>query len=218
MGKKIGVILSGCGVMDGTEIHEAVLSVYFLDKNGAEIVFCAPDKDLEAVDHLTGKPTGEKRNVLREAARIARGKIQDVAKVSARALDGALLPGGFGAAKNLSTFATDGAACKVDAGVAKLLRDLHSERKPIAALCIAPAVLAALFGADHHVKLTIGNDPGTASSLEKMGAQHQNAAVDAIVVDEKNRLITTPCYMLAGRISEVAAGAEKAVRKLLEMA
>ena len=218
MAPKIGVLLAGCGVMDGSEIHEATLTLYFLDKHGAEIVCMAPDKDqADVVDHAKGKPAAEKRNVLAEAARIARGKIRDVKSVTAAELDGIIIPGGFGAAKNLSTFAKDGTDCTVDADVSRLLNDLRAASKPIGALCIAPAVLARLFG-KAGVRLTIGTDPATAAALEKMGARHRNAAADEIVVDEAMKVVTTPCYMTARRISEVGEGAEKVVRKVLELA
>lgn len=219
MPKKVGVILSGCGVMDGAEIHEAVCTMLALDRAGAEIVCLAPNKDqMDVVNHLTNTPQGEKRNVLVEAARIARGKIRDVATVKASELDAAILPGGFGAAKNVCTFAVDGAKAKVDPGVQKLLRDLHAARKPIGALCIAPAVLAAIFGKDAQPELTIGTDEGTGKALELMGAKHVKTPVSDIVVDRKNKLVTNACYMLATRISEVAAGAEKAVKALLDLA
>ena len=135
MAKKIGVLLSGCGVMDGSEIHEATLTLYFLDKHGAEVICMAPDKDqADVIDHAAGKPMGERRNVLRESARIARGKIRDVRGVRAAELDGIIIPGGFGAAKNLCSFASDGADCRVDEGVAGLLREMHGLGKPIGAL------------------------------------------------------------------------------------
>ena len=215
---KIGVILSGCGVKDGAEIHESVLSMYFLDKYGFEYVVAAPDKDQSIViNHVTGQPSGERRNVLAEAARIARGDIVKLSSLTARDIDAALLPGGFGAAQNLSTFAKDGDNCVVDDDLSRLLKDLHSQGKPIAALCIAPAILAKLFGPDHKAKVTIGTDAGTAQALQKMGAQHENKAVDDIVYDEQNNLVTTPCYMLAMSIKEVGAGIEKTVRKLSEL-
>ncbi|MBI4243595.1 MAG: isoprenoid biosynthesis glyoxalase ElbB [Planctomycetes bacterium] len=218
MSKRIAVILSGCGVKDGSEIHEAVLSLYFLDKYGAQIICAAPNKEQTVVtDHVTGKSISEKRNVLVESARIARGDIKDLKTLSAKDVDGALLPGGFGAALNLSTFAKDGADCSVDSEVARFLKEIHSAKKPIAALCIAPAVIAKLFGADYKVNVTIGNDPGTASALQKMGAVHTNKPVDDIVVDKQNKIITTPCYMLANSIKEVAIGAEKTVKALLEL-
>ena len=219
MAKKVGVLLAGCGVMDGSEIHEATLTLYFLDKMGAETICMAPDKEqADVVDHKAGAPAAEKRNVLVEAARIARGKIRDLKSVKADELDALIIPGGFGAAKNLCTFAGEGAECKVDEGVAGLLRSMHAQKKPIGALCIAPAVLARLFGPDHHVELTIGTDRGTAAALESMGARHRQASVSEIVVDEKNRVVTTPCYMTARGIAEVGAGAEKVVARILEMA
>ncbi len=218
MKTRIGVVLSGCGVMDGSEIHEATLTLYFLDKHGAEIVCMAPDKDqADVVDHTQGKMVSEKRNVLRESARIARGAIRDIAKVDAGEIEGVILPGGYGAAKNLCTFAADGARCTVDPGVSRLLRDVHEQGKPIGALCIAPALVAALFGSEH-VDLTIGSDPGTASALEEMGARHVAAGTSDVVVDEKRRIVSTPCYMTARSISEAGEGIEKAVLKVLELA
>jgi len=217
--KRIGVLLAGCGVKDGSEIHEATLTLYFLDRQGAECVCMAPDKDLfDVVNHVTEKPMAEKRNALAEAARIARGNIRDVKGVKADDLDGIIIPGGFGAAKNLCTFAKDGPDCRADEDAAGLLRDLHAQKKPIGALCIAPALIARLFGREHSVELTIGADPGTAAAMEKMGARHKSAEVDEIVVDEKNRVVTTPCYMLAQSIKEVGQGVEKLVAKIMEMA
>ena len=219
MSKRVGVILSGCGVMDGTEIHEAVATMLALDRADAEIVCLAPNKDqADVVNHLSTTPQGEKRNVLIEAARIARGNVKDIKSVGAGDVDAVVLPGGFGAAKNLSSFATEGADCKVDPDVEKFLRDVHSAGKPIAALCIAPAVIARIFGRELNPELTIGTDEGTAKALESMGAKHVSTPVSDIVVDRKNKIVTTACYMLATRIREVADGAEKAVKAMLEMA
>ena len=216
--KRIGVLLAGCGVMDGSEIHEATLILYFLDKQGAEIICMAPNKDqFDVVNHIAGTPVAEKRNVLAEAARIARGKIVDVKTVKADQLDAIIIPGGFGAAKNLCTFALEGSDCRADEDVARLLKELHLKKKPIGALCIAPALIARLFGYELSPELTIGTDQGTASALEKMGAKHRKAKVDEIVVDSRNKIVTTPCYMLAQSIMEVGAGAEKLVPKILEM-
>jgi enhancing lycopene biosynthesis protein 2 len=218
MKPRIGVVLSGCGVMDGSEIHEATLTLYFLDKHGAEIACFAPDKEQsDVVDHTKGKAVAETRNVLRESARIARGQVSDIAAAKADDVDAVILPGGFGAAKNLSTFAKDGAGCTVDAGVSKLLKAVHAQGKPVGALCIAPALVAALFGSEH-IDLTIGTDPGTASAIEQMGARHVSARPDEIVVDAKNKIVSTPCYMTARSISEVGAGIEKAVLKVIELA
>jgi enhancing lycopene biosynthesis protein 2 len=216
--KTIGVILSGCGVRDGSEIHEAVCTLLAIDRAGARAVCLAPDRDQAGVtNHLTGQSQAERRHILVESARIARGEIGDVAKASSAGLDAVVLPGGFGASRNLSDFALAGAKAQADPGVARLLREMHAAKKPIGALCIAPAVLAAVFGRDAHPELTIGTDEGTAEALQAMGAKHVAAPVTGIVVDRKNRIVTTPCYMLATRISEVADGAEKVVRALLEL-
>ncbi len=217
--KRIAVLLSGCGVKDGSEIHEATLTLYFLDKNGAETICMAPDKDqMDVVNHLTESPTGEKRNVLMESARIARGNIVDVKTVEADSIDAVIVPGGFGAAKNLCTFAKEGPDCTVDEDVARLLREVNSKKKPIGALCIAPALIARLFGSKLSPEVTIGNDPETAAALEKMGAKHRNAKVDEIVVDQKNQIVTTPCYMLGPGIKEIGAGIEKLVAEIMRMA
>jgi enhancing lycopene biosynthesis protein 2 len=219
MSKRVGVVLSGCGVNDGSEIHEAVLTMLALDRSGAEMVLMAPDKEqMDVVDHRSGEATGEKRNVLAESARIARGNIRDVKDVQASELDAIILPGGFGAAKNLCDFATQGDKCTVDEGVQRILRDVHQAGKPVAALCIAPAILARVFGEEIQPEITIGTDAPTAAALQSMGARHRDAKVTDVVIDDRNRMITTPCYMLAGRISEVATGVEKAVDALLEMA
>lgn len=217
MSKKVAVILSGCGVNDGAEIHEAVCALVALDRAGAEVICAAPNVELEEVDHLTGQPTGRKRNVLVEAARIARGKIRDLAQLKPEEVDAALLPGGFGAAKNLCNFAAAGSNCTVEPSTSQFLRSLRAAGKPIAALCIAPVVLARLFGPDHHPTLTIGTDAGTAAAVEATGAHHVKTDATGVVVDPVNRFVTTPCYMLAGRIGEVATGAERAVEELLKM-
>ena len=217
MAKRIGVLLAGCGYLDGSEIHEATLTLYFLDKAGADIINMAPNKaQADVVDHQQGAPAeGANRNVLTEAARIVRGNVRDVAEVSADDLDALVIPGGFGAAKNLCTFASEGPDCSVDPGVEKLVRAMHSANKPIGALCIAPALIAKLFGADHNVEVTIGNDEGTAAAITSLGAKHTNQVVEDIVVDEANKVITTPCYMLANGPAQVGAGVDKLVQKLL---
>jgi enhancing lycopene biosynthesis protein 2 len=215
---KVGVILSGCGVQDGSEIHEAVLTLLALDRAGADVVMMAPDKpQADVVDHKTGKATAEKRNVLAESARIARGKIVDVASVKADQLDAVILPGGFGAAKNLCTFAKDGADCRVEESVTKLLREMHAKGKPIGALCIAPTILAKVFGRDVQPELTVGSDATTAQAIEAMGARHYEAKVTDVVIDAENRIATTPAYMLADRIRDVATGADKLVQAVLRM-
>jgi enhancing lycopene biosynthesis protein 2 len=219
MAKKIGVVLSGCGVFDGAEVHESVLTLLALDRRGATAVICAPDApQMHVVDHRSGQvEAGASRNVLVESARIARGAIRDVAEVKAEELDGLVLPGGFGAAKNLCDFAVKGASCDVHPEVARLVREVHAQGKPVGAVCIAPALVAKVLGAERP-KLTIGTDEATARGLEAMGATHVACEVTEMAVDRERKLVSTPAYMLGRRISDVAEGIDKAVDALLEMA
>jgi enhancing lycopene biosynthesis protein 2 len=219
MAKKVGVILSGCGVYDGAEIHESVVTLLALDRHGAEAVICAPNVDqLHVVNHLTGDvEEGARRNVLVESARIARGVIRDVAEVSADELDALILPGGFGAAKNLCDFAVQGPDCAVNEDVAALVRAVHEQGKPVASVCIAPALIAKVLGSEKP-ELTIGTDADTAGALAQMGAAHVECPVTEFVVDRERKLISSPAYMLAESISEAAAGIEKTVAALIEMA
>ncbi|MGQ9495899.1 MAG: isoprenoid biosynthesis glyoxalase ElbB [Thermoanaerobaculaceae bacterium] len=215
---KVGVILSGCGVFDGSEIHEAVITLLALDRAGAEAICMAPNmQQMHVVNHLTGEvEPGATRNVLVEAARIARGKIRDLATVDPGELDAIILPGGFGAAKNLCDFAVNGPACTVHPEVERVVRGAHAAGKPIGAICIAPALVAKLLGAEHPT-VTIGTDKATAEALESMGACHQNCPVEGVVVDEKKRVVTTPAYMLAESVAQAAAGIEKLVAEVLRL-
>jgi enhancing lycopene biosynthesis protein 2 len=216
--KRVGVVLSGCGYLDGAEIHEATLTLLALDRGGATIVAMAPDtKQLDVVDHLGGKPAGGERNVLNEAARIARGEIRDIAKVAAADLDALVFPGGYGAAKNLSTFAVDGRNLRVNPQVERLVREMRRASKPLAFICIAPVIAAKVLG-DAHPLLTIGNDRGTAEVLEALGARHVDRKVDEIAVDDKLKIVSTPAYMLGPSIARVAAGIDKLVSAVLELA
>lgn len=219
MAKRVGVLLSGSGVYDGAEIHESVITMLALDRRGAEMVFCAPDApQMHVVNHLTGEvEEGSERNILVESARIARGNIQDVASVSADDVDALILPGGFGAAKNLCNFAVAGTECEVHPDVAKLVRAVHEQGKPIAAVCIAPALIAKVLGGVAP-EITIGSDPDTANALEAMGATHVQCPVSEFVVDTERKIVSSPAYMLGQNISEVAEGIEKTVDALLEMA
>jgi len=216
--KKVGVVLSGCGVMDGSEIHESVLTLLAIDRASAEAVCVAPNiKQLHVVNHLTSQPEeGEVRNVLNESARIARGKVRDIAHVKVEEIDALIFPGGYGAAKNLCTFANEAEKCEVNPDVEKLVRAMHAAGKPIGFICIAPAICAKILG-DRGVKLTVGNDKSTVQKLTAMGAKHENSAVSEIVIDEKNRVVSTAAYMLARRISEAAGGIESLVNAVLKM-
>ncbi len=220
MAKRVGVILSGCGFLDGAEIHEAVVTLLALDRAGAEVRILAPNKSqMDVVNHKSGQKTGEVRNVLTEAARIARGKIEDLADVKAEDLDAVILPGGYGAAKNLTDFAVKGATCTIHPEVDRLLKGMFDAKKPIGVICIAPAVLArALKDRNVKVKLTIGNDKETAAALEALGAKHVNCTVEEIVADEKNKVVSTPAYMLGPGIKDIAAGIEKLVDQVLAWA
>jgi enhancing lycopene biosynthesis protein 2 len=218
--KKIGVVLSGCGVMDGAEIHESVITLLAIDRAGAQAICMAPNIEQSGVtNHLTGKEApAERRNVLVESARIARGKIQDIRDVRAADLDAVILPGGYGAAKNLCDFAVKGENCHVQPDVARLLREMLKTRKPIGVICIAPALMAKVAQeAGVTITLTIGNDPGTASALKKMGIEHVAAPVTDIVIDQTHKVVSTPAYMLAQRISEAATGIEKLVGAVIGM-
>jgi enhancing lycopene biosynthesis protein 2 len=217
--KRVGVILSGSGFLDGAEIQEATLTLLFLDRAGAKVTAMAPDvRQMHVVDHVKGAPaSGETRNVLAEAARITRGAIVDVKSVKAADLDALILPGGFGAAKNLCTFATEGVKLSVNPDVERLVRDMAAAGKPLGFICIAPVIAAKVLGSKK-VKLTIGNDPATAAALDALGAVHVDSPVDQVVVDQKNKVVSTPAYMLGPSIAPVSAGIEKLVRAVLEMA
>ena len=217
---KVGVILSGSGVFDGSEIHEAVITLLTIERRGADYVCMAPDiNQMHTIDHLTGNESeGEQRNVLVESARIARGDIKDIKDVSADEIDALIIPGGFGAAKNLCDFAVKGADCEVNPDVKELVLSMNKVGKPIGAMCIAPALLAKVFeGSDIKPTLTIGTDKQTAEAIEKMGAIHNDCSVDDIIVDYDNRIVTTPAYMLAKGISEAGTGIERLVEEVLAM-
>ena len=212
--KKIGVVLSGCGVYDGTEIHEAVITLLAIARGGAQAVCFAPDKaQTDVINHLTGELLPESRNVLSEAARIARGEIQALSDARAEDLDALIVPGGFGAAKNLSSFASRGSECTVDDELKALTQAMHLAGKPLGFICIAPALLPKILPAP--LRVTIGTDLDTAEALEDMGAEHVPCPVDDIVVDEENKVVTTPAYMLAQNIAEAASGIEKLVARVL---
>lgn len=215
---RIGVLLSGCGVFDGAEIHESVLTMLALDRAGAEIICMAPNVEQHhVINHLTQEEMSEKRNVLVESARIARGEIKDLKEVKGADLDGLIVPGGFGAAKNLSDFAFKGADSTVQPEVKRILNEMSEANKPIGAICISPAPLAKAL-ADKKPQVTIGNDQDTAEAIETMGGEHKTCTVDMIHVDAGNNIVSTPAYMLGPGIKEVAVGIEKLVNKVVELA
>lgn len=214
--KKIAVVLSGCGVYDGAEIHEAVLTMLAIAANGAVYEIFAPDMNQHhVVNHLNGSEMDETRNVLTESARIARGNIKALSEFSGKEFDAIIFPGGFGAAKNLSTFAFDGSDCKVNNDVEAAIKDMISLGKPIGALCISPVILAKILG---DVELTIGDDTGTIQAIEKMGATHTSTTHGEVVVDQQHKIVTTPCYMLDATITQIDEGARNVVKALLDLA
>ncbi|HAZ14030.1 MAG: isoprenoid biosynthesis protein ElbB [Bdellovibrionales bacterium GWA2_49_15] len=217
--KKIGVILAGCGNRDGAEIREAVFTLLAIDKLGAEAVIMAPNLNQHhVISHLSGNELQETRNILEESARIARGNIQDITKVRPDSLDALILPGGYGVAKNLCKFAFDGSKATVLPEVKVLVNIIHQQQKPIGAICIAPALIALLFGQEH-IRLTIGSDPDTAQEIEKTGAKHVVCAVDQICADQVSKIVTTPAYMYSdAKLHEMYAGIEKCVAQVLAWA
>lgn len=215
--KTMAVVLSGCGVYDGAEIYETTLVLLALDQAGIHYQCMAPDVDqMHVINHLTGEPVaGETRNVLVEAARLARGEILDLAEANPADYAGAIFPGGFGAAKNLSTFATDGSSMTILPQVTDFVRTLHQAGKPVGLVCIAPTMAPLLFG--EGTECTIGDNPDVAAAINAMGGQHITCPVQACHVDEARKVVTTPAYMSAQRISEAAEGIQKLVKEVLRL-
>lgn len=217
--KTFAVVLSGCGVRDGSEIHEATLTLLALDMAGVEAKCFAPDIPQNLVAcHLSGARghAAGTRNVLEESARIARGRILPLDRFDAREVDALVFPGGNGAAVNLSDFAMAGAAMKVHPQVARAIEDMHRAGKPQGFVCIAPVLAACVLGR-HSPRLTIGDDVGTAAAVKAMGAVHVPSSAESVVVDDANRLASTPAYMLAQRIGQVAEGVSELVKALVRM-
>ena len=213
---RIGVVLSGCGVNDGSEIHEAVITMLELDKAGADMVLMAPNIDqLHVINHYTDQEMNEYRNVLIESARITRGNIRDMAEVSSSDVDALIFPGGFGVAKNLCDYAMAGADCSVNPDVLRLTQEVHNDKKPIGVICISPAMMAKILGGE--TELTIGFDEQTANDINAMGAKHITCPVEDIIIDTKKKVVSTPAYMEAKSIKEAAAGITKLVAEVLNM-
>ena len=212
--KKIAVILSGCGTRDGSEIHESTLSLLAIDMNGCKYQCFALDRNqTEVVNHFTQKHETEKRNMLAEAARIARCDIKPLCEINVAEFDALWIPGGLGAAKNLCTYFYDGANMKVDTEVEATIKSFNKAGKPIVALCIAPIIVAKVLGAN----VTSGKDAGTAANIETMGGKNTVCNFDEIAYDEEKRVITAPCYMLDASISQIWLGIKKAADKLVEI-
>lgn len=213
--KKFAVVLSGSGVYDGAEIHESVMSLYAIQLNSCNYQIFAPDiNQHHVINHISGDEMDEKRNVLVESARIARGQIKDLAEYDPQEYDILLFPGGFGAAKNLSSFAFDGPNCTINPDVEKAIINTFKAKKPIGALCISPVLLAKVL---IKVEVTIGQDEGTSSALETMGAKAVKTSHREIIIDKENRIVTSPCYMLDANLLDIAEGAKNTVKALLEL-
>ena len=217
--KKVGVLLSGCGVNDGAEIHESVITMLALDRAGVEMILMAPNIDqMHVVNHYTGQEMDEYRNVLVESSRIARGNIKDMAELSGDDVDALIIPGGFGVAKNLCDYAMAGPECSINPDVYRLISEVKLLKKPIGAICIAPAMIAKIFGElGESASMTIGSDETTSKDIETMGSAHVKCEVSDMVVDEDNNLVSTPAYMEAQSIKDAANGIEKLVKQVLSM-
>lgn len=216
--KKIAIILSGCGYLDGAEIQESVLTLLAIDRAGASASCFAPDMlQYHVVNHLTGEVSGnEQRNVLVESARIVRGAIADVALLDTGQFDALILPGGYGAAKNLSTFAFDGSSCTILPDVTKAVEAFHQAGKPIGFICIAPVIAAKVLG-QFDIDVTIGNEAETAAAIEELGAHHRECPVWNCVVSSREKIVSTPAYMLGPSVSEVAKGIDQLVHTVLTL-
>lgn len=213
----IAVVLSGCGVFDGAEIHESVLTMLALEENGATYQCFAPDiPQYHVINHLNGEESTESRNVLIESARIARGEIKPITELKAADFDGIIFPGGFGAAKNLCDFAINGKDCQLEPNTLIAAKSFVASNKPLGFICIAPAMIPLILGKP--IELTIGDDADTANTIEAMGGTHICCPVNQFVVDTANKIVSTPAYMLAANISEAANGIRKLVAKVLALA
>lgn len=214
---KVAVILSGCGYLDGAEIRESVLSLLYLDEQGAEVQCFAPDiKQKHVINHAKGEPAEEARNVLEEAARIARSKIKPLTELDAGAFDALVIPGGFGVAKNLSDFAEKGADAAVLPDFKKAVEAFFSAGKPIGAICIAPAVVAAALK-NKSITLTIGDDKDVAAAIVKLGNKHQDTPTSGYVLDEAHHVVSCSAYMREDPISEVAKGIRQVIEQVMKL-
>ena len=216
---KVGELLSGSGVQDGSEIHESVLTILFLEKAEAEIVLMAPNIDqMHVMNHYTGQEMDEFRNVLVESARIARGNIKDMAEISGDDLDALIVPGGLGVSKNLSDYAMSGSECSVNPDVYRLIVEMIIAKKPVGAICISSVMIAKILAEQNmSAILTAGSISDTSKDIEAMGLQHQNCSTDEVVLDSENKIVSTPAYMNAKSISEAAVGIEKLVNQIVSM-
>ena len=213
--KHFAVILSGCGVFDGAEVHESVFTLWAIAKSGCTYQIFAPDiSQAQVINHLTGDEMIEKRNVLIEAARIARGNIKPLSELSVNDFDILIFPGGFGVAKNLCTFAFDGDQCIVNKEVENIIKEFYTNKKPIGALCISPALVTRVL---NEGEVTIGSDIATANAIESMGGKHVKTNHEEVIIDKRNLIVTSPCYMLDANIIQIANSAEKVINEIIKL-
>jgi len=213
--KSIAVILSGSGNQDGSEIHEATLTLLAIHRNNADYQCYAPNiPQHHVINHLTGKEMEEKRNVLIESARIARGDVIDLALFNPDNHDALILPGGLGAAKNLSSFAFDGATCTINKDVETAILKMAQADKAIGALCISPVILAKVLD---NALVTTGQNPDVIKKVGAMHARHKSTTQAEIVIDKERKLVSTPCYMLEARVDQIADGADRLIQAVLAL-
>jgi len=220
----IGILLSGCGVYDGAEIHEAVLSMLAISQHGWNLTCLGLDKEQHhVINHLNGEEMPEKRNMLIEAARIARGTITNIDQLDATKLDALVLPGGFGCAKNFTTWAFEGASCQIDPAIQALIETMHRNKKPLVALCVSPVVIAkALEKSEATPNLTVGHSQEDSpydqswfsQELSKTGVVVEEKSHREISIDEKNSVICAPCYMMEATINEIYQNIQLAMSAL----
>ncbi len=214
--KKIAVILAGCGNRDGSETHETLSVLLAIDKRGIEYQCFAPNGDFEVFNHIEGKKSGEKRHLITEASRLCRGNIKALSMYKAEDYDALIIPGGMGAAQNLSNYAFVGKDIIVNQEVEKAILETYSANKPIGALCIAPMLLAKVLG-DKNPTLTLGNDCPAAQDAISLGCNHQICKSNEVAVDVKHKIVTTPAYMVATHISEIFEGSDNLVEQICKL-
>ncbi|MDD4142373.1 MAG: isoprenoid biosynthesis glyoxalase ElbB [Bacteroidales bacterium] len=211
--KKFAIILAGCGVKDGSEIHEAVLTMYAISKLGAQYKIFAPSVDFDEINHVTNKPTGNKRNSFIESARIARGEVYPLSNFDAADFDALVIPGGLGATKNLCNYALEGVDFQVNDEVRSAVLSMYENGKPIAAECIAPVMLAKILPG---TILTIGNDPATAAVIETLDCEHAATDKGEVCIDRENNVFTTACYMQDTTITEIGTSTQNLIEAIME--
>ena len=215
--KEVAVILSGCGHMDGTEIRESVIALLELDKHGAKSHIFAPDIEFITINHLNERSSSERRNALVEAARIARGKVRPIEELDEQRYDALVLPGGFGVAKNLSNIATEEKEKKAMESVQRAILAFWQNKKPIGAICIAPALVALALKDEARVNVTLG-DRNNSEMIENLGGSHAECSTDDLIIDKQNKICSCSAYMRGdASLSDVAEGIRKVVGAVLKL-